>query len=370
MEDFFVGVSLLATLYFSGSILVHIIRGKEVSRLLKGQWLVSYGLFWFFMAFFSFCEREYTAGFITISVGAFCLMGISLCGLAYSVYKKKDSTKKWGKYAIGSFCTMIATILIGQYIIVTPEDVTLAKKQKQEAIQLQKKYDDQKKYEEWIAQKKENEEKKIISEIEKVSNMNEEELEIFNTSFEEYMQSMDEVEARRKAIADTSNEISRRKKEASEAKMAQQKAEMEAKKQAEIAEANKPENKIKKAVGSTAKTSITSNGDGSYNVIVTKDSGSLYKPEDMIEYGSTDEEKIRRTNAVKECRLIVNNIKETSVPIRHIEIHLTGRVTDIEGYQRTDDIVICEISGNASYKSSDNQSFANAASRFWTIRGL
>ncbi len=313
--------------------------------------------------------------FIAIGIGA--IVGSILIfrkGHPPDEEDRKLLSKAYTKTCIISSCLLVMGAFYSFYyqtkwsdnLSIEREEARLA------AVQAKKEADEKKAEEEKRAEEEKvaKETERINSEIDKVSNMTEEELEIFNVSFENYIQSMNEVEARRKAIADTSKEINRRKKEIADAKLEQQRAEIEARKQTELAEANKPENKIKKAVGTSAHTEVTANVDGSYNVVVKKSAGSLYEHADIIKYGSTDESRIRRTNALETCRFIVNEIKETSVPVNHIEIHLTGTVTDIEGYQRTDDIVICEISGNASYKSSDNQSFANAVNRFWTIRGL
>lgn len=194
--------------------------------------------------------------------------------------------------------------------------------------ELQKKYDDQAKYEEWIAWQKREEEKKAAAELQKKYDD--------QAKYEEWI--------------------------------AWQKSEEE-KKEAEKNKKRAGLNRLER----NGQIQYINLGNDTYNIIITESANFNYSKKDLtdlINYASQSEHERNIVSTAKQCMELVQVVKEAEVNVNNFTINLTGDVVDAEGYKRIDNVVICEISGNAKFVHNDPYSFYNNCSRYWMIRGL
>lgn len=283
-------------------------------------------------------------------------LGLTFIGLPYFLIRTAVSSGKRTNYAIKAGTTLLLIFVCFVTGIIshmaTPEyqaqEAARAEQrkielqqQKEEAAakaeqdakdaELQKKYDDQKKYEEWLDWQKKQEQKKYDDQ----------------EKYEKYVawQKQKEEQAAAKA-----------------AKAAAQKPYDDQKKYEDWLAWQ--QNTLKSAVNVDS-ISISETGNGSYNVDI-KDKAVLRTSNDVVTYGTRDEVTLKKANMLNQCMEIVQKLQATNVPINYITITLTGKTQDINGYiYDNDDIAVCEINGNAKFSSFEG--FQNSLRRFATI---
>lgn len=184
---------------------------------------------------------------------------------------------------------------------------------KQKDAELQKKYDDQAKYEKWIAQKKQQEQKKADAELQKKYDD--------QAKYEEWIAWQQQ---------------------------------------------NTPEKRIRDSLSDkTASVNVSNQGNDSYQVSITT-KANMRK---QFEYITMSEHEKNVAMVYEQCRHIVKDIQDSEVPVSLVTIYLTGKTQDSEGYiNDNDNIAICGVKGNANCK--DIYSFQNYVTRLWMVNGL
>ena len=130
---------------------------------------------------------------------------------------------------------------------------------------------------------------------------------------------------------------------------------------------NTPEALIKNNVHGIESLAVNDNGDGSYSVVISENA-VLRTANDVVKYETLDDHKLNYANALDQCRRIVEGIQNSGVSVSDVTINLIGDVTDGNGYISKDNVVICNVPGNADCE--DINAFQHHLNRFWTINGL
>lgn len=184
---------------------------------------------------------------------------------------------------------------------------------KQKNAELQKKYDDQAKYEKWIAQKKQQEQKKADAELQKKYDD--------QAKYEEWIAWQQQ---------------------------------------------NPPEKRIRDNLSDkNASVNVSNQGNDSYQVSITTKANMR----NQFEYITMSEHEKNEAMIYEQCRHIVKDIQDSEVPVSLVTIYLTGKTQDSEGYiNDNDNIAICGVKGNADCK--DIYSFQNYVTRLWMVNGL
>ncbi len=185
--------------------------------------------------------------------------------------------------------------------------------EKQKNAELQKKYDDQAKYEKWIAQKKTTRAKKADAELQKKYDD--------QAKYEEWIAWQQQ---------------------------------------------NTPEKRIRDSLSDKdASVNVSNQGNDSYQVSIT----TKAKMRSQFEYITMSEHEKNTAMIYDQCRHIVKDIQDSEVPVSLVTIYLTGKTQDSEGYiNDNDNIAICGVKGNADCK--DVYSFQNYVTRLWMVNGL
>ncbi len=226
--------------------------------------------------------------------------------------------------------------------------------------ELQKKYDDQKQYEEWIAWQEAEKEKTEKAELQKKYDD--------QKKYEEWI-AWQEAEKEKAEKAELQKKYDDQKKY--EEWMAWKKSEEEKKQKAEE----------KKRAGLTeleraGKITYYNIGNDSYNVVIT-DSINLTNSaferggiDGLLNMATHNEHERNAIRASYQCMKLVETVKEANVNVNQFTINLRGTVTDMYGNRGQDNVVICEIGGGTAYTHGDPYDFYNKCSRFWMINGM
>lgn len=224
--------------------------------------------------------------------------------------------------------------------------------------------------------------------------------ELYDAKFNEYVKAGDsEDKAKNKALKDVENKDRKDKQAAEEAakKAAEQKAEEEKKaaeqraaeekklaeqKAAEEKKAAEQKTKADEAKEKLAalekagKIQYIDLGGGTYDVIITERAtfekylGGRDDLNKAANYMLQDEHERNIVSTSNQCMELVQTVKDSGINVNRFTVNLTGDVEDMEGYRSVDNVVICEIGGNKSFKRDDPYSFHNNTDRFWMINGL
>ncbi len=194
--------------------------------------------------------------------------------------------------------------------------------------ELQKKYDDQKQYEEWIAWQQSEKEKAEKAELQKKYDD--------QAKYEEWI----------------------------------------AWKKSEEEKANAEKNKKRAGLNrleENGQIQYINLGNDTYNIIITAPAKLDYSGNnftDLINYATQDKHERNILSSAKQCMELVQIVQDAELNVNNYTINLTGDVVDGKGYKYIDNVVICEISGSAKFVRGDPYSFYNKCSRYWTIKGL
>ena len=129
---------------------------------------------------------------------------------------------------------------------------------------------------------------------------------------------------------------------------------------------NTPEKRIRDSLSDKdASVNVSNQGNDSYQVSIT----TKAKMRNQFEYITMSEHEKNEAMIYDQCRHIVKDIQDSEVPVSLVTIYLTGKTQDSEGYIHDNaNIAICGVKGNANCK--DVYSFQNYVTRLWMVNGL
>lgn len=209
------------------------------------------------------------------------------------------------------------------------------KEQQEQDAELQKKYDDQAQYEEWIAWQEKQKKAKLQKKYDD------------QAKYEKW--------------------IAQKKQQEQDAEL-QKKYDDQAKYEEWIAwqQQNTPENRIRDSLSDKdASINVSGQGNNSYQVSIT----TKAKMRNQLEYITMSEHEKNEAMIYDQCRHIVKDIQDSEVPVSVVTIYLTGKIQDSEGYIHDNaNIAICGVKGNANCK--DVYHFQNYVTRLWMVNGL
>ena len=224
--------------------------------------------------------------------------------------------------------------------------------------------------------------------------------ELYDTKFNEYVKAGDsEDKAKNKALKDVEDkerkdkqaaEVAAKKeaeqkaeeekkaaeqRAAEEKKLAEQKAAEEKKAAEQKTKADAAKEKLA-ALEKAGKIQYIDLGGGTYDVTITERAtfkkylGGSDNLNKAANYALQDEHERNIVSTANQCMELVQTVKDAGIKVNRFTVNLTGDVEDMEGYRSVDNVVICEIGGNKSFKRDDPYSFHNNTDRFWMINGL
>jgi len=185
--------------------------------------------------------------------------------------------------------------------------------------------------------------------------------ELYDTKFNEYVKDGDsEDKAKNKALKDVETKERKDKQAAEEIakKEAEQKAEEEKKAAEQKTKADEAKEKLA-ALEKSGKIQYIDLGGGTYDVIITERAtfkkylGGSDNLNKAANYALQDEHERNIVSTANQCMQLVQTVKDAGINVNRFTVNLTGDVEDMEGYRSVDNVVICEIGGNKSFKRDD-----------------
>lgn len=218
------GILAFVNIFYAVKIIANVIKEKKTDEQKQDNnernfWITLFAP-WFIMGIAEIIAGESYNGFHYLG-SSFCLAFL-VCPirLIYIILKKKsESRKKWITLTAVSFTLFMTFFYLGNNA--EPEDVKQARIERQE--QERKQQEEQKKLEEQkMAEKVANEKKREIEKKEeeisaRLMEMNEEDIALYKSRYQEYQQILDEQEAKEKAINDVDEAKEKKRKELQEA---------------------------------------------------------------------------------------------------------------------------------------------------------
>ncbi|BAL82006.1 hypothetical protein SELR_02980 [Selenomonas ruminantium subsp. lactilytica TAM6421] len=201
---------------------------------------------------------------------------------------------------------------------------------------------------------------------ERITNLPEDERNVFNAKFQEYQKNEPEPIAKEKALKDVDSFI---KEKEDNVKKAKEEAALAEKKQVEEEKKRKELTSLEKA----GKIRYNELGNGMVDVIITERATFKHDTngiDNIVNYAVQDEHERNIISTSRQCMKLVQTVKDAGINVNNFTINLTGDTIDSAGYKSTGNVVICEIAGNKGFKRDDPYSFYNNTDRYWMINGL